>query len=246
MGFVLFVVWHQGLIDLVLGYDRSRISLAILIILALASGHAAVQIFQLSNELDAGTEIVRLLRGAPDAGLRLVDDGTAVLDDRPLPDCVLSRHIARVLQQYRGRRPGPDAAAEQGVLLAALDKRIKGRHGIGWLVADLMFKLGLLGTVVGFILMLGAVTDISDFDVGTMQEMLRNMSGGMRIALFTTLCGLIGGMLLGMQYHLVERGADELLATVGEVSEVYVIPRLRAAGTDEPLAEPMAEAKADV
>ena len=31
MAFVLFVVWHQGLIELLLGYDRSRISLAILI-----------------------------------------------------------------------------------------------------------------------------------------------------------------------------------------------------------------------
>ena len=230
MGVVLFVLWHQGLIDLLLGYDRSRISLAILIIFALASGHAAAQVYQLSNELDAGAHIARMLRGAPDAALGLADDGSATLDRRPLPDCLLARHVGQVLQQYRGRRPGPEAAAEQGVLLGALEKRIKGRHGIGWLIADLMFKLGLLGTVVGFILMLGAVTDISDFDVGTMQEMLRNMSGGMRVALFTTLCGLIGGMLLGMQYHLVERGADELLATIGEVSEVYVMPRLIGVG----------------
>lgn len=96
-----------------------------------------------------------------------------------------------------------------------------------------MFKLGLLGTVIGFILMLGAVTDISDFDVGTMQGMLRDMSGGMRVALFTTLSGLIGGILLGMQYHLVDRGADELLATITEVSEVYVMPRILSASAGE-------------
>ena len=57
MDFVLFVVWHQGLIALLLGYDRSRISLAILIIFALASGHAAVQVYHLPNELDAGSVI---------------------------------------------------------------------------------------------------------------------------------------------------------------------------------------------
>lgn len=242
MGFVLFVVWHQGLIDLLLGYDRSRISLAILIIFGLASGHAAVQVYQLSNELDADGEITRMLRGAPNATLRLADDGTAMLDDRPIPDCLLSQHICQLLQQYRTRRPGPEAAAEQSVLLAALERRIKGRHSIGWLIADLMFKLGLLGTVVGFILMLGAVTDITDFDVGTMQEMLRNMSGGMRVALFTTLCGLLGGMLLGMQYHLVERGADELLATIGEVSEVYVMPRLLGDGHGEARSEVVPDA----
>jgi hypothetical protein len=37
------------------------------------------------------------------------------------------------------------------VLLGALERRIKGRDSIGWLIADLMFKLGLLGTVIGFI-----------------------------------------------------------------------------------------------
>ena len=229
MGFVLFVVWHQGLIELLLGYDRSRISLAILIIFALASGHAAVQVYHLSNELDAGGTIMELLRSMPDAKLRLADDGTATLADRPLPDCLLTQHICHALQQYRGRSPGPETTGEQSVLLGALERRIKGRHSIGWLIADLMFKLGLLGTVIGFILMLGAVTDISDFDVGTMQVMLRDMSGGMRVALFTTLSGLIGGILLGMQYHLVDRGADELLATITEVSEIYVMPRILSA-----------------
>ena len=111
MGFVLFVVWHQGLIDLLLGYDRSRISLAILIIFALASGHAAVQVYQLSRELDAGAAIVRMLRAASDASLTLADDGSATLGDDPLPDCLLSRHVAQMLHQYRGRSPGPEAAA---------------------------------------------------------------------------------------------------------------------------------------
>lgn len=77
MGFVLFVVWHQGLIALLLDYDRSRISLAILIIFALASGHAAVQVYHLSNELDAGGAITDLLRSMPDAKLHLTDDGIA-------------------------------------------------------------------------------------------------------------------------------------------------------------------------
>ena len=233
MAFVLFVVWHQGLIELLLGYDRSRISLAILIIFALASGHAAVQVYHLSNELDASGAIVNLLRSMPDAKLRLGDDETATLDDRPLPDCLLTQHICHALQQYRARPPGPETTGEQSMLLSALERRIKGRHSIGWLIADLMFKLGLLGTVIGFILMLGAVTDISDFDVGTMQVMLRDMSGGMRVALFTTLSGLIGGILLGMQYHLVDRGADELLATITEVSEVYVMPRILSASCRE-------------
>jgi hypothetical protein len=129
-------------------------------IFALASGHAAVQVYHLSSELDGGSEIVNLLISMPDAKLRLADDGTATLDHRPLPECLLTEHICQALQQYRTRPPGPEAAGEQSMLLAALERRIKGRHSIGWLIADLMFKLALLGTVIGFILMLGAVTDI--------------------------------------------------------------------------------------
>ena len=226
LGFVLIVVWHQGLLDLVLGYDRSGISLGILIILALASSHAAFQIYQLSGELNAAVEIERLLRELPEAELSEDGDHTLLLGSRPLPDSVLAEHACRLLRQFHASVQMRDVASEQSLLFSALEKRIKGRHSIGWLIADLMFKLGLLGTVVGFILMLAAVTDVSDFDVASMQAMLRDMSGGMRVALFTTLCGLIGGILLGLQYHLVDRGADELMATIAEVSEIYVVPRI--------------------
>ena len=98
MAFVLFVVWHQGLIGLLLGYDRSHISLAILIIFALASGHAAVQVYHLSSDHDAGSAFVNPLGSIPDAKLRLADDGTATLGDRPLPDCLLTQHICHALQ----------------------------------------------------------------------------------------------------------------------------------------------------
>jgi hypothetical protein len=103
-------------------------------IFALASGHAAVQVYHLSSELDAGSEIVNHLTSMPDAKLRLADDGTATLDHRPLPECLLTEHICQALQQYRTRPRGPEAAGEQSMLLAALERRIKGRHSIGWLI----------------------------------------------------------------------------------------------------------------
>jgi biopolymer transport protein ExbB/TolQ len=34
-----------------------------------------------------------------------------------------------------------------------------------WFTADLMIKLGLLGTVIGFIYMLGSVTGIEQIDI---------------------------------------------------------------------------------
>ena len=54
------------------------------------------------------------------------------------------------------------------------------------------------------------------------------MSGGMAVALYTTLCGLIGGILLKLEYYFLEGGTEELVAMVAEITEVYVVPVLEA------------------
>lgn len=219
------VLWDQGLIAIVLAYDRSRISLGIMIIFVLATGHAAYRVFCLSRELDAALAIADLLERRPHAPLSLRERRVPVLDGRALPPCLLASHAAALLL----RHAQASAPAEQGSLLAVLERRVKGAHEIGWMVADLMLKLGLLGTVVGFILMLGSVTAIETADLDSVQGMLTGMSSGMRVALFTTLSGLVAGMLLAVQYHLVDRGADEVLASIAEISETHLVPRIAGA-----------------
>ena len=78
-------------------------------------------------------------------------------------------------------------------------------------MVDVLLKLGLVGTIIGFILMLGSIADTSSLDVNTMQKVLRQMSSGMGTALFTTLAGLVASMLLGLQYLLADKSADELI-----------------------------------
>lgn len=74
----------------------------------------------------------------------------------------------------------------------------------GWFIADLLLKLGLIGTVVGFIIMLSAITEIENFDLTLMNALLQSMSGGMKVALYTTLTGLVTSILLSMQYKYLE------------------------------------------
>ena len=66
----------------------------------------------------------------------------------------------------------------------------------GWFVVDLLLKLGLVGTVIGFIIMLSAITEIENFDFTLMNILLQNMSDGMKVALYTTLTGLVTSILL--------------------------------------------------
>ncbi len=79
----------------------------------------------------------------------------------------------------------------------------------GWFAADIILKIGLLGTIIGFILMLAPIKDLAAFDAASLQKAIQDMSGGMAVALYTTLAGLIGNVLLRLQYQLL---ADKMHA----------------------------------
>ncbi len=84
-------------------------------------------------------------------------------------------------------------------------------HDSAWFLVDLLIKLGLLGTIIGFILMLGSLSRADTLDIQTMQIVLKDMSGGMGTALYTTLLGLSSSLLLSGQYLLMDKCADDLI-----------------------------------
>ena len=233
IAFTAVVAWHHGLFHILFMSDRSRISLVITIIFLFTSVHAARRAYQLSVELNALDGIKRLFDTHAGDLPQITDGQQLTFAGQLLPEGLANQHILNLLQRFPVGQLRHDAPLEQNRLLDILERRVNGAQELGWLVADLMLKLGLLGTVIGFILMLGSVNTVSDFDVATMQVMLQDMSSGMRVALFTTFSGLVGGMLLTLQYHLVQRGADELVAHISEVSELRILPYLQARSEDE-------------
>ena len=105
--------------------------------------------------------------------------------------------------------------------LDALVERIHNRHMVGHFVADTLMKLGLLGTIVGFILMLLPVGDIEDFDVSVIRTLMISMSEGMGIALYTTLAGLVTSTLVKLQYLLLDKAAGDLVSDLEDQTEVF-------------------------
>lgn len=95
--------------------------------------------------------------------------------------------------------------------LSLLEDELSNRHSIGYLIVDILLKLGLTGTVIGFILMLLPIGEIKDFDPQILQKLLSTMSGGMAVALYTTLTGLITSMLLKFQYFLLDSSLSQTL-----------------------------------
>jgi uncharacterized membrane protein YecN with MAPEG domain len=108
----------------------------------------------------------------------------------------------------RARAQAPDQAA------ALLSEHSHGPHETAWWFAASAIKLGLLGTVVGFIFMASRIGRMPSFDVDQIQALLTQMTAGMAIALYTTLVGLIANLWLGLQLLLLDRTADRIVADI--------------------------------
>lgn len=76
---------------------------------------------------------------------------------------------------------------------------------IGWFITELLLALGMIGTVIGFILMLGSSFEsLNVADTGSLKMALTDMARGMSTALYTTLCGLVTSQILKVQLVNVE------------------------------------------
>lgn len=95
-----------------------------------------------------------------------------------------------------------------------MSERSHGPHETAWWFAAAAIKLGLLGTVVGFIVMATQIGALPSFDIGQVQTLLKQMTGGMAIALYTTLAGLVANLWLGLQLLLLDRMADRIAADI--------------------------------
>lgn len=133
---------------------------------------------------------------------------------------------SRVLQQQRAalaRHEGwagdylaalRGAPRDAGAPLDLLLERTHGPHGTAWWVNGLQLKLGLLGKVIGFSILALQIGQMQNIDPGQNQELLRNLTTGLGVALLTTMVGLVGNIVLGLQLTRLDRYADALVADV--------------------------------
>ena len=71
---------------------------------------------------------------------------------------------------------------------------------VEWFVSDVVLTLGMLGTVIGFMIMLqGTFSSIEFNDAHSIRLALSSMSQGLFTALNTTLLGLVSSIILKVQ-----------------------------------------------
>ena len=85
-------------------------------------------------------------------------------------------------------------------------KHIKSSNEKFWFVAETCMAIGMMGTVLGFILMLGGsnLASIDPTDVEGMKNVIGQLASGMSTALLTTLTGLIVSVSLRTQLMIGE------------------------------------------
>ena len=97
------------------------------------------------------------------------------------------------------------------VLINAFESEFEKKISYGVIASDIALKLGLLGTIIGFILMLRPIAELNSTSPEDLKIALASMSSGMAVALYTTLTGLIVSTLLRIQFHVLAIWSISLL-----------------------------------
>ncbi len=127
----------------------------------------------------------------------------------PAPDSRAAKYFATIYD--KGQESRSIAAT---VLRAKLTNRITGvRH-----IANILVLLGLIGTVVGFIISLSSVSP-AGADTDAIAPAIAQLINGMSVALYTTLIGSVLHIWLIMNHRLLTTGTINLYSAIVELGE---------------------------
>lgn len=192
-GLLVFGTWLlgvRGVWALLLSSDPTGLTLVITVIFFGATLWCGAR----SRELQRQRRLLEAVR----AGWR--SGGTA------RPSAAAGGWAAEYLQALAARPGDADAP------LDLLTESTHGPHATAWWVNGIQLKLGLLGKVIGFSVLALQIGQIQNFDPTQTQDLLKSLTTGLGIALLTTMVGLVGNILLGLQLTRLDRFADALVA----------------------------------
>jgi MotA/TolQ/ExbB proton channel family len=214
--FAAVLAAHYGLIRLMLTSDRTYISSFIIVLYGVTCGHCFWRTRAIAREAEFAAGCRALLSGA-DAARALEGDG------RALPGGLVSDHIKSLVVKARAQGQGH---IDQTLLLRSLADRLRGSNAFGSFVSDTLMKLGLLGTIIGFIIMLAPIAGLDAADKVAMKSSMGLMSDGMAVAMYTTLAGLVGSILVRIQYYMLDAATQRVFSEAVVLTETRVTPVL--------------------
>lgn len=205
------VSYDYGLLTYLFVADESRITVLIAVLFVAFSGHCLWILVELSREY----------RSAMAWKARL--STSTVAPEPPTGTGLVDRFVADLI---RSREHPAEMEGNAHLLMMSLGASFRRRSRIGTYGTDLLYKLGMLGTMVGFVMMLNSMGDLANFDVDTLRGALQKMIAGMAVSLLTTIAGLIGGILLRIEYNIADALVTDISQTTVSFTEVSLLPLL--------------------
>lgn len=213
--FAAYVALDNNFFAIMISTDKSYLSVLILIVFVAASCHVAWNIAAISGRIKAAGKLLN----AKD------EDGIAA-DPSPQSQRTVSRvsdsparFIGNFVRDVRESLQASSSSGENKHILEIYADQLRSPVEIGWFIVDILIRLGLIGTIIGFILILHTLVGGPLPEASEIQDLLISMSGGMGTALFTTLAGLVTATLLGLQYMILGRSVETLVAALIRIDE---------------------------
>ena len=121
---------------------------------------------------------------------------------------------ADFLKKSKGKDAGTRANLGQALRLKLFSRIVHIRY-----IASSLTILGLIGTVLGFIIALSGVDPEVASNPSAISPMVTQLIEGMSVALYTTLVGSILSVWLGLIYQMLATGTSNLVAKIIELAE---------------------------
>jgi MotA/TolQ/ExbB proton channel family len=214
--FAAVLLWRYGLLHLMVTSDRTYISSVIAALYIVTCVHCFMRTRAIAREGEVGQRC-RAVLASPDGAKALDADG------RGLPKGLVTDHIQSLIEKAKAQARG---RIDQTLLLRSLADRLRGSNGFGAFASDTLMKLGLLGTIIGFIIMLAPIATLDAADKVAMKSSMGLMSDGMAVAMYTTLAGLVGSILVRIQYYMLDAATQRVFSDAVTLTETHVTPVL--------------------
>lgn len=127
---------------------------------------------------------------------------------------------ASYFDEVKGRGSGSRA-----ITASALRMKMANRISVVRHFANTLVLLGLIGTVLGFIIALSGVDPELAADVRSIAPLVGDLIAGMSVALFTTLVGAVLNIWLMVNYRILSDSAVNLTAAIVGTGEANERPR---------------------
>jgi len=122
--------------------------------------------------------------------------------------------------EYLGKIRGLDGGG-RGMVAAAMRLKLTSRIQVVRQIANSLVVLGLIGTVIGFIIALSGVDPAAAGKPETIAPMVGRLIEGMSVALYTTLVGAALNLWLSANYQILANGTANLVAGLMEFGESH-------------------------